>query len=70
MKATDYRELVNKELPNLNIFRMSPRIATPELLKMVAVQLFLQRSNNEILTNATRENLLALELPEATHNFE
>lgn len=70
MKSTDYRKLVNKELPHLNLFRMSPSIATPELLKMVAIELFLQKSNNRILIDATRENLLALESPEAVHNFE
>lgn len=70
MKATDYKELVNKELPHLNVFRMTPPIAIPELLKMVAIQLFLQRSSNKILIDATRDNLLALESPEAVHNFE
>ncbi len=70
MTSVDYRALANKELPQLNIEKTDPPRLTYELLKIVAVELFLQKSSNKILIDATRENLLALESPEGTHNFE
>jgi len=68
MLRDKYKELVEEELPHLHIGKRRV-IAIPELLKEVAIELFLEKSNNRLLIDTTRKALNLLRLT-GVHDFK